>query len=764
MDLFGLGSFVWWLLIIELFAFSILPYLAWMCPQAPDRGYGLSKLMGPFLFGGTLWLCTLCGISPEGRTLPAFLGLLLVLIGYRGYVSGIFSFAEAGKIIRQYGVSVESIFLGVTGVYAAIRFFNPEIFWGEKPMDSTLLNFFLRNNELPPQDPWASGSLMSYYYLGLFFISALLKVTGLPTAVGFNFAVATLAGWIGCALFSLCLLLTKNRRYSFWCAWLLLFASNPEVFRLVLVNLYSGVQFSFDSVFWPSTRVFTPPGFLEYTSWSLLFADLHAHVIAIPFTVTALALASMVSLDPVSRYTVRGFSLRVLLGLVVGGIFGCNTWDFISFGGVVGVLLISARVPLFWDPPTEGSGKPYLGEVILAVGFARLIALVWDLAVFGLATGLTVWIYTKGASFNPQGSWGWAGSAEFNSTVIIVRVIGYWLIGSLVVAGCLLWGFLQAGYRLSTAHKLCMVVSGAIAFVPALSSVLTGHQMLPWGIFLICALICSIAGGVLLLAKDHNYEIKVLAIFLGAFSVLICIVEVFFLLDRMNTLFKGYMAVWMLSGIATVVGAYYAYEFLKRYSSQAYIRGTQIVVTILVTAILIGTSVNVYAIVIKKRVPVRHYTLDGLAYLRDMNPDDADLIQWINTNVAGVATIVEAQGAGYREFTRITMHTGMSTVLGWEHHAKQRGLPPRSALERRKAIQTIYVSDSIEETRSTLLRYRVDFVVVGAIEKNTYRSLTEDKFALHPELFTKVASFGDSSLYVTYFSKYNPIYKNGKIS
>jgi uncharacterized membrane protein len=192
-----------------------------------------------------------------------------------------------------------------------------------------------------------------------------------------------------------------------------------------------------------------------------------------------------------------------------------------------------------------------------------------------------------------------------------------------------------------------------------------------------------------------------------------------------------------------------------------------------VTLLLVGTSVNVYAIVKLKRVPKRIYTLDGLAFVREMDPkapgvaewssrainaDDVAVIDWFNATIKGTPVIVEAQGDGYREFTRIAMHTGLPTLMGWEHHARQRGLSHEGALERRKAIQAIYTSEDREQIKKLLVTHAIDFVIVGRIERNTYRRLNINTFANAPDIFTKVASFGDTSVYVTYFSKYNQSY------
>jgi YYY domain-containing protein len=756
----GLLELVLWLVVVQVLSFSVLPFVAWMCPQAPDRGYGVSKVLGVFLFATLVWLSSLAGLTTDNNRLVFIIFAFVVLLGVRGYRSSWLSIADMRELLRKYARSVEGIFLGLTLFYGVIRFLNPEIFWGEKPMDSTFLNFFVRNQTLPPQDPWASGSPMSYYYLGMYLVAALIKLTGIAPAIGYNLAMATIAGWIGCALFSLCVLLTKSRRFSVWAVWILLLASNPEVLRLSIINLFTRREFNFDTTFWPSTRVFTSPSFLEYTSWSLLFADLHAHVIAIPFTVTALVLAAIVFLDGASRYSGRGIVLRLSLGAVVGALFGLNTWDFISFGGVVGLLLLFARVPLFWKPPTNSDSSPNFGEVVLVTLFSRGVALVWDLALFGISTATVVWLYHQGVSFRPSGGWGWVASSEFNSMAKLFRIMGYWPVGILSALVLIALVRRRAGVRASVPRLLGGSVLFALALMPGVASQARGIVMHPWGTYLYCGVLAAVAFIVLWQAENRP-ERTIVSIFTISAALLITVLEVFFLLDRMNTLFKGYMAVWMLSGIVTMSAGYFAYRALAGSGLKRTQKFFRVGAYVFVALLLIGTSVNVFAIVRLKRVPQRVYTFDGIAYLRAMNPDDAAVIDWFNKNVRGTPVVLEAQGDGYREFARISMHTGLPTVLGWEHHARQRGLSHESALERRKAIQAIYTHEDIQLTRDLLLQYGVDFVVIGKVERNHYRRLELAKFESHPELFTKVASFGDSHVFVTFFSKYNSVYGSG---
>jgi hypothetical protein len=62
------------------------------------------------------------------------------------------------------------------------------------------------------------------------------------------------------------------------------------------------------------------------------------------------------------------------------------------------------------------------------------------------------------------------------------------------------------------------------------------------------------------------------------------------------------------------------------------------------------------------------------------------------------------------------------------------------------------------------VKYNIDYIVIGQLERANNRPFYPEKFDGHPELFTKVASFGNTHIYVTYFSKFNPNYKGGSQS
>ena len=760
MQLLGFVDLFIWLIVLQLLSFAVLPFLAWMAPGAPDRGYALSKLTGFFVFSGACWVATVCGLATENNLIIKLIFVAVIAAGWWGY-KRLFPVEELKALLSKYGRSVEGVFLGLSFVYLAIRFLNPEIFWGEKPMDLTFLGFFVRNHELPPQDPWAAGNSMSYYYVGIYFVAALLKLTGISVSVGYNLAIATLAGWIGASLYGLFLLLTRRVWFATAASVLLLFVNDPELLTLVFVT---GKPVNFDT-FWAATRVFVSPCFFEYTSWSLLFADLHAHVIAIPFTITVTTLAVLVFLGSSPRFSASGISLRCLLGAILGSLFGINTWDFISFGAVIGLIVLFARVQPFWEAPRNEDGTANIPEIALVTVFSRAVSLAWDGFFIGCSAGLMAWLYQRGVSFKQVAGWGWVTTVEFNKTQMFVRTLGYWMVA---ISSSLIFLGVQKARRLreqSLLGVLGALAVTAFAFLPLILSIAKGYHHQPLGMISYCAIVIGLSYFVLWFGSE-SAERRIAALCVAMPAFLMIMVELFFLIDRMNTIFKGYMAVWILTGIGTMLLLFFVGRAIWETGNRKLRYAYASLMGLFVGLHLVGAAFNIYATVTLKRVPTRFYTLDGTAFLPElpMAREDSQVINWLNENVKGMATILEAHGDAYREFTRISMNTGLPTVLGWEHHTRQRGLTDVGLMERKKAIRAIYSSDDLTLTRELLVKYNIDFVIVGHIERTNNRPFYQEKFDEHPELFTKVASFGQTQIYVTFFSKFNPSYKSGLAS
>jgi uncharacterized membrane protein len=189
---------------------------------------------------------------------------------------------------------------------------------------------------------------------------------------------------------------------------------------------------------------------------------------------------------------------------------------------------------------------------------------------------------------------------------------------------------------------------------------------------------------------------------------------------RMNTIFKFYYQAWVMYAVA---GAYALWAMASgsgwtRWFARA-------------GAFLIIAAGLVYPIL---SLPTRtnHFrgepTLDGMAYMATAQPADYAVIQWFLENVSGTPVVLEAVGGQYSSGGRVSVHTGLPTVLGWAGHELQwRGATPEPTI-RESDIEKMYTSHLWSETQTLLEKYDVEYVVVGPLEVNTYGQVAATKF------------------------------------
>ncbi|HVA88411.1 MAG TPA: DUF2298 domain-containing protein, partial [Chloroflexota bacterium] len=120
-------------------------------------------------------------------------------------------------------------------------------------------------------------------------------------------------------------------------------------------------------------------------------------------------------------------------------------------------------------------------------------------------------------------------------------------------------------------------------------------------------------------------------------------------------------------------------------------------------------------------------TLDGMTFLKYIYPDDYAAIQWLNANVTGSPVILESSAGGYRDFaTRVTMFTGLPSVVSWPGEAGQQrysgqlapnGKPyPDEVNPRIPDVDLIYNTLDPTLALHLLHHYHVSLIFVGHIE------------------------------------------------
>jgi uncharacterized membrane protein len=98
---------------------------------------------------------------------------------------------------------------------------------------------------------------------------------------------------------------------------------------------------------------------------------------------------------------------------------------------------------------------------------------------------------------------------------------------------------------------------------------------------------------------------------------------------------------------------------------------------------------------------------------------DLDAINWFNVEVAGSPVIAEASIGPYRgNGSRISIHTGLPTIIGWKRHEEQQRYREGLA-ERERDVKTLYDSPDIATKMEILHKYNVEYVVLGDVERMT---------------------------------------------
>jgi uncharacterized membrane protein len=213
----------------------------------------------------------------------------------------------------------------------------------------------------------------------------------------------------------------------------------------------------------------------------------------------------------------------------------------------------------------------------------------------------------------------------------------------------------------------------------------------------------------------------------------------------MNTVFKFYLQAWVMFSISAAV----ALGWLARRSARDQLLHLVRPAWIAVLAILVLAAVAYPLLASKGKIGLRFtdmpLSLDGMQYMdaaryiddgSDLNlPADAGAIRWLQDNVVGTPVVLEGRSPVYRWGSRISIYTGLPTILGWDVHQGQQRAGYTSMIQERIAdVERAYASTNPQETLGILRKYQVRYVVVGGLERKYYPASGLDKFRSMPGL------------------------------
>jgi uncharacterized membrane protein len=341
----------------------------------------------------------------------------------------------------------------------------------------------------------------------------------------------------------------------------------------------------------------------EFPYFTFLFADLHAHLMAIPFAITSLAVGAALVVNATrlvreSREYKRwaSWTMVVLLALIVGALRWINSWDYPTF------LLLAICAVFIAERAAAGRFDfSALGQAVLksAVLVALTMILFWPFqAHYQLpATGFHQLEDREVTPFHQYlAHFGvflfFIGSfLGFLTYRAVRRNGGGAILGRVALgfAGLLVLGTVVAGtigpvfdtlpmpfyvHDLGAGNFLRDVVGGTLTWLPGTPPIATtdplgAEHTTPVVAFVLVALallaVLAWAGGRVRPRSDGSIMLYVFAM-LGVALFLSAGVELTTLdfdIQRMNTVFKFYVHVWVLFAVVSAFGAWYLLDVVR---------------------------------------------------------------------------------------------------------------------------------------------------------------------------------------------------------
>jgi YYY domain-containing protein len=513
----------------------------------------------------------------------------------------------------------------------------------------------------------------------------------------------------------------------------------------------------------------------EFPAFSYLLGDLHPHVLVMPFGLLVLAVALNLFLGGWDGETdLRLYRLPLRLegflfaALALGGLAFLNTWDILvgftllagayvlarvraagwtwqrlrdlfAFGLPLGVLAILCYLPFYTGFASQAGG--ILPNLETPTRGAHLWVMFGTLFIPLLVYLLYLWRGEKRPA-------NWKAGFGLGLGLALILWLLSWLLALLAKLSMpdFAANYLEARGFIS---ETLFFIAASIRRLEYIASLLTLLALL-----IPCLAFLSISGqkgGETDASSRSTSDLQpstitlpptpfvLFMLFLGA--VLVLTPEFVFLRDlfgnRMNTIFKFYYQAWILWSLAAAFGIVVLLHELRGAWKWAWGIGLGLVLIVGLAFPVFGLPNKTngfqfpafqaaYEAAVAAGAPTplstaaSVWTLDGARLFHRQYPDDAAAADWLSTAPFGV--VAEAVSIHtYSNYSRISAYSGLPAVLGWPGHEDQWRGGSAEQGTRKQDVDRLYQTNSWEEARLILAQYNIRYVVVGTLERNTYR-------------------------------------------
>lgn len=649
-----------------------------------DQGYAFSRTIGILLLSYAAFVLGTFRIMPFSEYTLALLLLAAFVIGSR------IPQKTKEKLPFRIIIGEEILFVCALFLWTFIRGQEPTIRGLEKFMDYGFIQSILRTQYFPALDMWYAKLPINYYYFGHLTAAVQIKLSGIPSSIGYNLILATLFAQAIVSTFSLVASIVhsySNRVkhaifYGLIGTWIVNLSGNLHTLYLFTSGYEAEKPVPFWEIFtgynpakywYPNATRFIPYTIHEFPSYSYVVADLHGHVFDIIFVLLTLAILFVVYIRKPTTFLHRTF-YSALLGGMVAVHYMTNAFDGPIYALLAGVVFVI----LYGITPAMILHITILGLSFIA--FSAPFSLHFSPFASGVGVNCAPPFLTSIGSFGPflfeQGN---------------CQPDELWML-------FVLWGFFFISFLLfiwaKAAEKFTEHATDDFIFV-----------LFAFGIFLI-------------LIPEFFY-----------------VKDIYPAHFRANTMFKmGYQA-FIMMGIASA----YALFVISRHKNRfTLLRKVIWFIPFLFAAVYLFYAAPSYYGHLDKAPQ-----LDGTVWLRNEHADSAEIVDYIQKHITGQPVILEAQGDSYTDFNHISAYTGLPTVAGWWVHEWLWRGDANVVGKRIPDIQTVYQSTNEEEVKNILKKYQVEYVVVSSLERQKYTELQDAKFEkIGRKIFESSNGFG----------------------
>lgn len=723
---------LWWYLILFLLGLIFFPITAKIFGLFFDKGYAFSKSIAILVLTYSIYILGILKVLPFFRESLILLALVFLVLNY-------LIFKGAKKKIEQSSlfliITQEVIFLAALLFWVYVRGQEPSIRGLEKFMDFGFINSILKSKYFPPLDMWLSkdpthpqGYPINYYYFGHLTGALISKLSQIPSFITYNLILATIFALSVTQIFSLSFNIVfvafenidfkKRLKLSIVAGILGTFLVNLAGNLHTIYAFTKGYPNEAPVPFWqilssfnptkywyPNATRFIPFTIHEFPIYSYVVADLHGHVFAIPFVSLTLAVLFLLFVRLSKKEKGKKIKKAKVRLQIENSTLEFRAPDFrVVFSILLGFLTAVHYMTNAFDGPIY-----LLLTIVIFFALYRFSPQFFRYLLILLISFL-VFVLPFSSQFSP-----FASGIGVNCSPSFLANLGK--LGPFL--------FEKGNCQVSPLWMLFVL----------------------WGFFWFNFVFLLVKRRAIKADKVRLAVVDFVLILFGFGFILVILPEIFYIKDiypghfRANTMFKlGYQS-FMISGVAISFAFVLnkTLRFAGRIFSFSYF--ALFALGFFLVALYPSFAITSYYGNLSQAP-----SLKGDSWLESYYPEYKEIIDYLNKNVQGQPTILEAQGDSYTDFNVVSAYTGLPTVAGWWVHEWLWRGSSQVVGDRISDIETVFESEDLAAIRQVIKKYGVEYIILGANERNKYKSLKEERFdSLGTLIFT--SSDGKGKIY-----------------